>query len=148
LRKVKKIYLALVDGAPPTPNGRVEASIGRATSHRKLMAVVADQKGRSAITEYFTLESFPQHTLLEVHPTTGRTHQIRLHLKFIGCPVVGDTIYGNRLSSIPLSRHFLHASQISLYLPGETETRSFTAPLPEELQKVVDQLRNVRGDEH
>lgn len=147
LRKVKKIYLALVDGAPPTANGRVEASIGRATSHRKLMAVVADQKGRAAITEYFTLESFPQHTLLEVHPTTGRTHQIRLHLKFIGCPVVGDTIYGNRLSSIPLSRHFLHAYQISLYLLGESETRTFTAPLPDELQKVVDQLRNGRVDE-
>jgi 23S rRNA pseudouridine1911/1915/1917 synthase len=141
LRKVKKIYHALVDGAPPSANGRIEASIGRATSHRKLMAVVADQKGRAAISEYFTLESFPHHTLLEVHPTTGRTHQIRLHLKFIGCPVAGDTIYGNRHSSIPLTRHFLHAYQITLTLPGEKEARTFTAALPEELLKVLDQLR-------
>jgi 23S rRNA pseudouridine1911/1915/1917 synthase len=147
LREVKKVYHALVDGTPPSASGRIQASIGRATSHRKLMAVVPDQKGRVAISEYFTLENFLQHTLLEVHPSTGRTHQIRLHLKFIGCPVAGDTIYGNRHSSIPLDRHFLHAFQITFCLPGASEARTFTAPLPGELQNVLDQLRAAKLSE-
>ncbi len=75
-REVKKVYLALVDGAPPTPNGRVEAPIGRDTGNRKRMAVVPQHKGRESVTEYLTLENFEEHTLLEVHPETGRTHQI------------------------------------------------------------------------
>src|SRR5512140_3244722 len=77
-RTVEKFYLALVDGKPPTPTGRVEAPIGRNNVHRKLMAVVPAEKGRAAVTVYRTLESFPAHTLLEVHPLTGRTHQIRV----------------------------------------------------------------------
>ncbi len=141
LRKVEKIYLALVDGHPPTPVGRVEAAIGRDLKQRKLMAVVQPNKGREAISEYRTLESFAQHTLLEVHPITGRTHQIRLHMAFIGCPVTGDTIYGRRQSSLPLKRHFLHALRLSIRLPDEKLPRTFNAPLPGELLKALDDLR-------
>lgn len=82
LRKVQKTYLALVDGAPPTPSGRVEAPIGRDPSHRKKMAIMPPGKGREAVSEYVTLESFKENTLLEFHPFTGRTHQIRLHCMF------------------------------------------------------------------
>lgn len=141
LRKVEKIYLALVDGRPPTPHGRIEAPIGRDTAQRKQMAVVVPIKGREAVSEYRTLEAFPHHTLLEVHPITGRTHQIRLHLDFLGCPIAGDTIYGRRISTISLARHFLHAHRLTVRLPGEAIARTFEAPLPEELEVVLEVLR-------
>ncbi|MBN1145901.1 MAG: RluA family pseudouridine synthase [Anaerolineales bacterium] len=141
LRKIEKTYLALVDGAPPTPAGRIEAPIGRNIRERKKMAVVTLQKGRQAISEYSTLERFPNHTLLEMHPLTGRTHQIRLHLAFLGCPVAGDTVYGKQHSSIPVGRHFLHAARLRLRLSGEKEPRSFEAPLPAELASVLEALR-------
>lgn len=141
LRKVEKIYLALTDGRPPTPTGRVEAPIGRDTRQRKQMAIVVPKKGRAAVSEYRTLENFPEHTLLEVRPVTGRTHQIRLHLAFLGCPIAGDTIYGRRHSTIPIERHFLHAARLTIRLPGESEARVFAAPLPSELEQVLEDLR-------
>ena len=140
-RLVQKVYLALVDGIPPTPSGRIEAPIGRDQHARKQMAVVAGAKGREAVSEYQTIESFDAHTLLEVHPVTGRTHQIRLHLAFIGCPVAGDKTYGRRHSSIPLERHFLHAARLSICLRGEKTPHIFEAPLPAELVGLLDDLR-------
>lgn len=140
-RKAAKVYLALVDGHPPTPTGRVEAPIGRDHRARKKMAVVPVEKGRQAVSEYRTLESFPEHTLLEVHPITGRTHQIRLHLAFIGCPVAGDVIYGRRHSTIPLERHFLHAARLTIHLQRDSQPVTFEAPLPEELEEVLTSLR-------
>jgi 23S rRNA pseudouridine1911/1915/1917 synthase len=141
LRKVGKTYLALVDGHPPTPTGRIEAPIGRDGKMRRKMAVVTPKKGRQAISEYRTLESFPDHTLLEMAPITGRTHQIRLHLAFVGCPVAGDTVYGRRRSSIPLERHFLHAARLSIRLRNEDNPQTFEAPPPQELAEVLEQLR-------
>jgi 23S rRNA pseudouridine1911/1915/1917 synthase len=142
-RQVEKIYLALVDGKPPTPSGRIEAPIGRNTTHRKLMAVVPPGKGRVAISEYHTLETFPQHTLLEVHPLTGRTHQIRVHLAFLGCPIVGDTVYGKKKPTVGLGRHFLHAYRLKIILPGETAPQVFEANLPVELERVLDEIRST-----
>lgn len=143
LRKVVKIYLALTDGKPPTSSGRIEAAIGRDSRQRKQMAIVTPQKGRTATSEYRTIERFPEHTLLEVHPITGRTHQIRLHLAFIGCPIAGDTIYGHRHATIPVGRHFLHAARLTIRIPGESEPRSFEAPLPQELEQVLAELRRT-----
>ncbi len=140
-RKVEKIYLTLVDGRPPTLSGRVEAPIGRNTTHRKLMAVVPLDKGREAVSEYRTLECFPAHTLLEVHPLTGRTHQIRVHMAFLGCPVAADMVYGLRKPTVNLNRHFLHAYKLKIVLPGEKQTRIFQASLPQELQFVLEHLR-------
>jgi len=140
LRKVKKTYLALVDGKPPTPSGRVEAAIARDAAHRKQMTVVSDGRGRAAITEFHTVKQFSQHTLVEAHPLTGRTHQIRLHMAFLGCPIVGDLVYGRKKPSLDLERHFLHAYQISIILPGESEARTFQAELPADLQTILDQL--------
>ena len=141
LRKVQKTYLALVDGKPPTPSGRIEAPIGRDLKNRKRMAIVSASKGREAISEYKTLENFKNHTLLEFHPLTGRTHQIRLHCAFLKCPIVGDAVYGRKNASIPITRHFLHAYRLKVVLPGEKEPHSFEAPLPDELEQVLSQLR-------
>ena len=141
LRKVEKTYLALVDGKPPTPSGRVEAYIGRDPKQRKKMAIVSEKKGRESISDYTTVEEFDKHTLLEFHPHTGRTHQIRLHCAFLKCPIVGDEIYGRRTSSVEIGRQFLHAYRLKIILPNETELRQFEAPLPEELERILTDLR-------
>lgn len=141
LRKVEKVYIALVDGKPPTPAGRIEAPIGRDPSHRKKMAIVQPDKGRDAVTEYRTLAAYNLHTLIEAHPLTGRTHQIRLHMAFLGCPIVGDSLYGRRKHSVQLNRHFLHAAQLTITLPGERTPHMFEAPLPADLQSILDDLQ-------
>ncbi|MDR3574042.1 MAG: RluA family pseudouridine synthase [Anaerolineaceae bacterium] len=141
LRKVIKVYQAVVDGHPPTPQGRVEAPIGRDPSHRKQMAVVPITRGREAVTEYFTQESFLQHTYLEAHPLTGRTHQIRLHMAFIGCPIVGDRLYGHKHVTLTIDRQFLHAARLTVVLPGEKKARTFEAALPADLEQVLSYLR-------
>jgi 23S rRNA pseudouridine1911/1915/1917 synthase len=141
LRKVDKTYLALVDGKPPTPSGRVETFIGRDSKNRRRMAVVSEKKGREAISEYKTVEEFVKHTLLEFHPLTGRTHQIRLQCAFLKCPIVGDEVYGRKTPSIEIGRHFLHAVRLSIILPNENKPRNFEAPLPDELAIVLNSLR-------
>ncbi len=140
-RVVRKSYLALVDGHPPTPTGRIEAPVERDIHYRTRMAVGKRGQGKPAISEYFTVQRFTEHAFLEVYPVTGRTHQIRVHLSYIGVPVVGDTLYGRRRPSISLNRFFLHAKSLSLRLPGDRTARSFEAPLPEDLQKVLSSLK-------
>ena len=141
LRKVDKTYLTLVDGRPPTPTGRVEAAIGRDPAHRKRMTIVSAARGREAISEYKTLESFPLHTLLEFHPLTGRTHQIRVHCMFLGCPIVGDSTYGRKTPSLAINRQFLHAARLSITLSKGAEPTVFEAALPEELQRILESLK-------
>jgi 23S rRNA pseudouridine1911/1915/1917 synthase len=140
-RQVEKTYLALVDGFPPTPKGKIIAAIARDPTHRKKMAVAQPGRGRESVSLYRTLESFKRHTYLEVKPQTGRTHQIRVHLSFIGCPVAGDTIYGHNKSSLPLDRFFLHAFRLKFVLPGEATPRTFEAALPKELEQALKNLR-------
>ena len=139
-RRAAKTYLALVDGKPPTPTGRIETRIGRDEKQRQRMAVTYGEQGRKAETEYFSVKEYRDHTLLEVLPLTGRTHQIRVHLAFLGCPVVGDRIYGRRKTSLELNRFFLHASKLKIRLPGSREESEFSASLPADLQTILDGL--------
>ncbi len=140
-QEVYKSYLALVDGHPPTPTGRIEAPITRDSRTRTRMAVGVQSQGKPAVSEYYLLQKFNRHTLLEVHPITGRTHQIRVHLSYLGVPVVGDSLYGQRRPSISLGRIFLHAKMLKLRLPGERNLRSFEAPVPDALQSVLLELQ-------
>lgn len=140
-RKVDKIYQALVDGQPPSRKGRVEVAVGRDPMHRQRMAPVLEEDGKMAVSEYFTVKSFQDHTLLEVHILTGRTHQIRVHLAFLECPVVGDTTYGRKKPSVDIGRFFLHAGRLGITLPGESEKRWFEVDLPPELEGILAELK-------
>jgi 23S rRNA pseudouridine1911/1915/1917 synthase len=137
-REVEKVYLALVDGRPPDRRGRIEAPLGRDARHRQKIAIVPLSRGRPATTDYLVQQTFPRHTLLEVRPRTGRTHQIRVHLAFLGCPVTGDRIYGSRRPSLGAPRQMLHAWRLRLRLPGrEAEERTFEAPLPSDMNRAI-----------
>jgi len=140
-RLVSKRYLALVEGRLVPSQGLIEAPIGRDPAHRQRMAVV--RGGRDAITRYQVVETFADYTLVEAEPVTGRTHQVRLHLAFLGHPVVGDRVYGRRKQRLEIGRQFLHASRLTLTLPGTGERATFTAPLPPELEAVLAELRGT-----
>jgi 23S rRNA pseudouridine1911/1915/1917 synthase len=142
-RKVGKIYLALVDGIPKTSTGIVETKIGRSKRDRKKMAVLSSGRGREAITHFRILETFDKHAYLEVKPKTGRTHQIRVHMAFIGNPVVGDRVYGRRKPSLTVGRHFLHAAELQIKIPDVAAVQTFTSPLPGELSLHLERLRSA-----
>lgn len=139
-REIEKIYLALVDGSPATREGRIIAPIYRDRGNRQMMAVAPEGKGKHSVTEFEVLQRYRHHALLRVHPITGRTHQIRVHLSSIHIPIVGDKIYGLKNPSLPIGRHFLHAAEITIRLPGEKEKTRFIAELPPELKRVLDDL--------
>ncbi len=136
-REVEKVYLALVDGTPPSSSGQIEAPLARSPRHRKRIAVVQGAGSRVAVTRFRTRERFAKHSLLELRPLTGRTHQIRVHLQFLGCPVVGDRVYGRRRPTLPVARQQLHAWRLSFQLPGEQERRTFEAPIPVDIREAI-----------
>ena len=138
-RRVRKRYLALVWGCPRPETGTVDAPIARHPADRKRMAVVPG--GREAATHYAVLERFPEASLVEARPVTGRTHQIRVHLVSLGCPLVGDALYGPRKTAL-VTRHFLHAASLAFRLPSTGEPLEVSAPLPPDLQAALETLRN------
>ena len=128
-RTVQKIYLALVRGVPRPPSGTVEQPIGRHPVHRKRMAVVPPPRGRLARTDYRVRRLLPaaEASLVECRLHTGRTHQIRVHLKHLGYPILGDTLYGGP-GACP--RQMLHAWTLSFNHPRTGANLEFRAPLP------------------
>ncbi len=141
-RQVAKTYLALVEDQVQPREGIIEAPVGRDKRQRKKMAVV--HRGRKAQTTYRVIEYFANHTLLEVRPHTGRTHQVRVHLAWLGYPIVGDPVYGRRRQRLLKSRHFLHAARLRFTHPATGEEVEFEASLPPELGAVLVQLRRNR----
>ncbi len=135
-RSVVKSYLALVRGKLTPESGIIEAAIGRDPRKRQRMAVVS--RGREARTDYRVVKYIGNHTLLEVKPETGRTHQIRVHLAAIGFPVVGDATYG--VKSAHLTRQFLHAAKLGFHLPSTGEYVEFESPLAPDLQQALKEI--------
>ena len=126
-RTVEKTYLAVVRGIPPRPWGTIDADIGRHPVQRQKMAVHENGEARSAVTDYQVLAKGEGMSLIECHPKTGRTHQIRVHLKHLGYPILGDPIYGQRGL---YTRHLLHAWKLSFLHPVTKERMAFCAPVP------------------
>lgn len=136
--EVHKVYLALLEGKLEPSRGIIEAPLGRDPQRRKRMAVLAG--GREAVTEYRVLKHLDGYTLVEAEPRTGRTHQVRVHLAFLGHPVVGDPVYGYRKQRLGLRRQFLHSHTLGFRLPGSGEYREFESPLPDELREILERI--------
>jgi len=135
-RSVEKEYLALVRGEPPASRGRIEAPVGRDPRDRQRMAVVAG--GRPSITEYEELGSGGGYSLLAVRPLTGRTHQIRAHLAYLGLPIAGDVRYGGGEGPGGLRRQFLHAARLRLRRSGDGRTLRAWSELPGDLAACLE----------
>ncbi len=148
-RETRKEYRALAWGTPTPRTGRIDAPIGRSSRDRKKMSVAAP-RGRSALTEYELLEELPPLSLLAVRIRTGRTHQIRVHLSSIGHPVAGDAQYGGRSAGnrdLGISRQMLHAYSLSFIHPQTKQALEFTAPLPQDMIHLIQQLRKKEDTE-
>ena len=140
-RSVEKIYLALLEQRPKSNSGLIDAPIARDPRQRKRMAIQRD--GKPAQTEFQVLDDDFQgdRALVRLRLLTGRTHQIRAHLAFIGCPVVGDTVYGRRKQRVKMKRQFLHAHELAFEHPVTGERLRFTSELPVGLRAVLEKLR-------
>ena len=144
-RLVKREYLALVHGAPAVESGIVDAPIGRHPRDRFLMTVSpARGKGKPAVTRFWVRERLGDYALLLCQLETGRTHQIRVHLAFIGHPVIGDPLYGGRSIPWELEGQALHARRLGLRHPRTGEKLDFSAPLPDDLESILADLRAER----
>ncbi len=137
--KVEKRYVALVEGIVSLDRGSIDAPIGRDPRHRQQMTITVVE-GREARTHFKVIERFARHTLLLLQLETGRTHQIRVHLKAIGHPVVGDEVYGSGYiqQDRKLERQFLHAYQLRFIHPSTGKVIELEASLPSDLQTIID----------
>jgi 23S rRNA pseudouridine1911/1915/1917 synthase len=137
--EIVKRYLALIEGLLPLDQGSIDAPIGRDPRHRQQMTITA-LEGKEARTHFRVLQRFTRHTLLLLQLETGRTHQIRVHLRAIGYPVVGDPVYGvgHNARRLHVPRQFLHAYQLQFRHPTTGAELTFEAPLPPDLQEVLD----------
>ena len=140
-KSAKRSYLVVVRGNVKQDNGRIETLIGRDSKDRKRMSVVS-KNGREAITEYEVLERFGRFTLLQCRLLTGRTHQIRVHLEYLGYPVVGDPKYSPQKIPFAINGQALHSYELTFKHPRTGEEMSFTAPIPKDMNKIITRLRN------
>jgi 23S rRNA pseudouridine1911/1915/1917 synthase len=139
-KSAKRIYIAVLDGIVKQDSGTIEAPIDRSKRDRKKMAV--EESGRYAKTDYRVIERYKNKTLVEFSLHTGRTHQIRVHSKHIGHPVTGDEVYGGDIS-LNKSGQLLHAARLILTHPVTGEEMTFEAPIPDEMQRIIDKLKKT-----
>ena len=133
-----RIYLALLEGTVKQNDGIIDTFIGRSDKNRTMMAV--KDSGRRAVTHFKVLKRYKEFTFAEFRLETGRTHQIRVHCKYIGHPIVGDPVYGYEKQKFKLNGQLLHAWKLELTHPSTGERMSFEAPLPDYFQAVLQKL--------
>lgn len=135
-RKAHKTYLAVVMGTPKLPEANIDVPIER--NPKKPSSFRVGVKGKPAVTYYKVLASNDTYSVIELKPVTGRTHQLRVHLAYIGCPIVGDAVYGRDKKS-PIDRLCLHAQELEITIPlGQRKT--FSAPLPDDLRTFIETI--------
>lgn len=138
-RLVSKQYIALVKGVPSPREGVIETLHGRDPADRKRFAPVLSG-GKPAVTQYVVERAWDQYALLRLSPKTGRTHQLRVHTRHIGHPIVGDPLYSRRDHLFPEATLMLHAERISITLPSDNRIHCFVAPVPERFSIMMGQL--------
>lgn len=134
-RKAHKTYLAVVKGTPKLTEAKIDLPIER--NPKKPSSFRVGARGKSAVTVYKTLATNGTYSVLELKPQTGRTHQLRVHLAHIGCPIVGDPVYGDGKS--PIGRMCLHAAELEITIP-EGQRKTFAAPVPSDLQDFIQDI--------
>ena len=134
-----RIYVALLEGVVKEDKGRISTFIGRNPKDRTKMAVLSD--GREAITDFKVVKRFENYTLCEFSLKTGRTHQIRVHAKYMGHPIVGDKEYGYKNQKFKLNGQLLHAKELKFIHPTKNKKVCFEAPLPDYFEKVLKSIR-------
>ncbi|MDR2517418.1 MAG: RluA family pseudouridine synthase [Spirochaetaceae bacterium] len=139
-RKAKKTYLALVSGVPREGAGRIQTLIARDRRDRKRFAVSG--RGKAALTFYKVVQTWQGHSLLLLSPRTGRTHQLRVHLRYLGHPIVGDPLYGFADPVFPSASLMLHAKSLAITLPGENSPRLFRSPMPARFTAMIQTLNS------
>lgn len=136
----KRTYLALLEGNLKTDSGTITTYIGRSPQDRVKMAVVEPDKGKLAITDYKVEKRFDGYTLCRFDLRTGRTHQIRVHTKYLGHPIVGDKVYGIKKQKFKLNGQLLHAFRLSFIHPTTSKEMTFEAPLPDYFTEILNKL--------
>lgn len=142
-RKVNKEYIAIVKGTPYPLTGAIDTSIIRDSKHRKRFTTT-EHGGKTAFTGYKVLRSFGDYSLIKAMPKTGRTHQIRVHLKSIGTPVLGDPVYSRADKLFADAGMMLHAYKVSIVLKTTETLQTFRAPIPERFKEIL-QLLGSKG---
>lgn len=143
-RTVKRRYVALVHGIIKEDKGCIDAPIGRHPVNRKKMAVT-HKNSKRAVTHFKVVERFDDYTLIEASLETGRTHQIRVHMAYIGHPLVGDTVYGLKRNNLGFKGQALHAKSLGFKHPKTGQYLEFTAPIPVDFKNVIEKLRVKKG---
>ncbi|MDR1445162.1 MAG: RluA family pseudouridine synthase [Treponema sp.] len=135
---VRKRYAAILRGVPGEGSGRVKTLLCRDSRNRQRFAV--GEKGKEALSYFTVVRSWNTHSLVLLRPRTGRTHQLRVHMAYLGHPIVGDPLYGSGDPLFPGAAMMLHAKNLGITLPGEQERRVFTSPLPDRFRSLIRTL--------
>lgn len=138
---INRVYIAVVDGVIREDSGKIDVPIGRHPIERKKMAVNT-KNGRRAVTHFKVLERFKDATYIEVRLETGRTHQIRVHMSYIGHAIVGDQVYGRKRLKFDIKGQVLHAKILGFIHPVKNEYMEFTAEIPEYFKDLLEKLYN------
>lgn len=144
---VERAYLAVVAGRPMPLAGRIEGALARSAANRQKMAIVADGRGKHAVTHYKTLQPLKEAAAIECRLETGRTHQVRVHMTSIGHPLIGDPVYGrtrpvhrDTLQTLGFARQALHARTLGFFHPIYKDKLTFESPIPPDIQELISLL--------